>query len=164
MAGRARSDLMEISRATYLQSFITISNEFLVQRHRILESSRILRDQTERSARACAQRRTDLLHLGIEVSVTVGNNELDGFIGYLFIRAFHGDAPDKIHPCQVQTFHTLKNKTVMKTMMFASLHQDAEQNNQTHQLSPLAFEPMVTQVNVLKEGLKQVETYKHIYC
>lgn len=49
--------------------------------------------------------------------------------------------------------------------MFASLHQVAtEQNNQTHQLSPLAFEPMVTQVNVLKEGLKQVETYKHIHC
>lgn len=48
--------------------------------------------------------------------------------------------------------------------MFASLHQNAEQNNQTHQLSPLAFEPMVTQVNVLKEGLKQVETYKHIHC
>lgn len=116
MAGRARWDMMEISRATYLQSFITISNEFLVQRHRILESSRIRRDQTERSARACALRRTDLLHLGIEVSVTVGNNELDGFIGYLFIRAFHGDAPDKIHPCQVQTLHTLKNKIVLKTM------------------------------------------------
>lgn len=59
---------------------------------------------------------TDLLHLGIEVSVTVGNNELDGFIGYFFIRAFHGYPPDKIHPRQVQTFHTLKNITVSETM------------------------------------------------
>lgn len=51
--------------------------------------------------------------------------------------------------------------------MFASRHQDEEKNNRTHQLSPLAFEPMVTQVNVLKEGLKQVETYnshKHVNC
>lgn len=35
---------MEIRSGTYLQSFITISNEFLVQRHRILEGRRILRD------------------------------------------------------------------------------------------------------------------------
>lgn len=51
--------------------------------------------------------------------------------------------------------------------MFASRHQYEEKNNRTHQLSPLAFEPMVTQVNVLKEGLKQVETYnshKHVNC
>lgn len=48
--------------------------------------------------------------------------------------------------------------------MFARRRQD-EKNNRTHQLSPLAFQPMVAQVNVLKEGLKQVETYnshKHV--
>lgn len=60
--------------------------------------------------------RTDLLHLGIEVSVTVGNNEQDGFIGYFFIRAFHGYPPDEIHPRQVQTFHTLKNTAVPEPM------------------------------------------------
>lgn len=112
---------MEMCSATYLQSFITISNEFLVQRHRILEDRRILRDLTpERAGRNLSTsmytRCTDLLHLGIEVSVTVGNNELNGFIGYFFIRAFHGYAPDKIHPRQVQTFHTLKNKILLKTM------------------------------------------------
>lgn len=51
--------------------------------------------------------------------------------------------------------------------MFASHHQDEEKNNSTHQLSALAFEPMVTQVNVLKEGLKQVEAYnshKQVNC
>lgn len=48
--------------------------------------------------------------------------------------------------------------------MFASSHQNKEKSKRTHQLSPLAFEPMVTQVNVLKEGLKQVETYKHVNC
>lgn len=68
------------------------------------------------SARACAQRCTNLLHLGSEVSVTVGNNELNGFIGDFFIRAFHGYAPDKIHSRQIQTFHTLKNKIVLQTM------------------------------------------------
>lgn len=112
---------MEMCSATYLQSFITISNELLVQRHRILEGRRILRDLTpERAGRnlstSVCTRCTDLLHLGIEVSVAVGNNELNGFIGYFFIRAFHGYAPDKIHPRQVQTFHTLKNKILLKTM------------------------------------------------
>lgn len=51
---------------------------------------------------------TDLLHLGIEVGVAICDNELDCFISYLFIRGFHGDAPDKIHPCQVKALHTLK--------------------------------------------------------
>lgn len=41
---------MEICSATYLQSFITISNEFLVQRHRILEGKRILRNLTPEGA------------------------------------------------------------------------------------------------------------------
>lgn len=165
---------METRSATYLQSFITISNELLVQRHRILEGRRILRNLVETSARACAQRCTDLLHLGIEVSVTVGNNELDGFIGYFFIRAFHGYAPDKIHPRQVQALHTLKNKIAVKTACFqmrgvyvCQSSPGREKNSGTHQLSPLAFEPMVTQVNVLKEGLKQVKTYnshKRVNC
>lgn len=57
---------------------------------------------------------TDLLHLGIEVSVAICNNELNCFIGYLFIRGFHGDAPDKIHPCQVKAFHALKSGNTIR--------------------------------------------------
>ncbi len=57
----------------------------------------------------CTHTCTDLLHLGIEVGVAICNNELDCFIGYLFIRGFHGDAPDKVHPGQVKAFHTLKS-------------------------------------------------------
>lgn len=56
----------------------------------------------------CTHTSTDLLHLGIEVGVAVCDNELDCFIGYFFIRGFHGAAPDKIHPRQVKAFHTLK--------------------------------------------------------
>lgn len=55
----------------------------------------------------------DLLHLGIEVGVAICDNELDCFIGDLFIGGFHGDAPDKIHPCQVKAFHTLKSDHTM---------------------------------------------------
>lgn len=57
---------------------------------------------------------TDLLHLGIEVSVAICNNELNCFVGYLFIRGFHGDAPDKIHPCQVKAFHALKSGNIIR--------------------------------------------------
>ena len=36
----------------------------------------------------------------------------------------------------------------------------------THQLSSLALEAMVTQINILKEGLKQIETWEtqKTYC
>lgn len=54
-----------------------------------------------------AHTKTDLLHFWIEVGVAICDYELDRFIGYLFIRGFHGDAPNKIHPCQVKTLHTL---------------------------------------------------------
>lgn len=53
----------------------------------------------------------DLLHFGIEVGVAICYNKLDCFIGYFFIRSFHGDAPDKIHPRQVKAFHTLEAET-----------------------------------------------------
>ena len=57
----------------------------------------------------CVHRYTDLLHLGIEVGVAVCDYELDCFISYFFIRGFHGDAPDKIHPCQVKALNTLQS-------------------------------------------------------
>lgn len=40
---------------------------------------------------------TDLLHFGVEVYVTVDDDELNGLIGDVLIRRLHGNSPDEVH-------------------------------------------------------------------
>lgn len=41
---------------------------------------------------------SDLLHFGIEIYVTVGDDELNGLISDVLIRRLHGNSPDEVHP------------------------------------------------------------------
>lgn len=40
----------------------------------------------------------DLLHFGVEVYVTVCDDELNGLVGDILIRRLHGYSPDEVHP------------------------------------------------------------------
>lgn len=44
---------------------------------------------------------TDLLHFGVEVNVTVGDDELNGLVGDVLVRRLHGNSPDEVHSDEV---------------------------------------------------------------
>lgn len=57
--------------------------------------------------RVCVCVFTDLLHFGIEIYITIDDDELYSLIGDVLIRRLHSYSPDEVHPDQIQALHTL---------------------------------------------------------
>lgn len=107
---------------------------------------------------------SDLLHFGVEVYVAVGNDELYGFICDVLVRRFHRNSPDKVHPSQIQSLHTLRK--INHIYIFARLDIifpisfTEKKQGISYQLCSLPFETVVTEVYILKEGLEEVKPCK----